>query len=187
MWSVRKQKIEESTLTMHRGRVCVLNPCTITALRRLTGSMMHLGGEVVMEDSPFELRSHLNFMLRAHGRVLVTGLGLGCVVRGLLASPAVEFVICVEKSRSVLELVEPFMPKDRVEIINADALVWTQQDDRVFDCAWHDIWADRDNGDPHLSRFHVELLANCREKVAFQGAWDLPRWVKKRFAGLRLL
>jgi hypothetical protein len=48
--------------------------------------------EVVMEDSPRELRRHLPIWMHAHGRVLVTGLGLGCVVRGLLASPHVEYI-----------------------------------------------------------------------------------------------
>jgi hypothetical protein len=36
-----------------------------------------------MNDFPQELKKHLDFVLRARGRVLVTGLGLGCVVRGL--------------------------------------------------------------------------------------------------------
>lgn len=194
LWSIGKKEIEESTYTFHRGKVYVLNPCTITTLRRITGSTMHLSGEVVMDDSPFEIRSHLNFMMKARGNVLVSGLGLGCVVRGLLANPAVKHVTCIEISQNVLELVKPFMPKDRLTIIHDDALKLTKPEKSPlwltrFDCAWHDIWADRDNGDPHLSVLHGRLMANCRDRVQFQGAWDMPRWFKKRAneKGLRIL
>src|SRR5436309_2613334 len=51
-----------------------------TILSRVSYRTLHLEGEsdVVMEDSRVELCKHLPIWLHARGRVLVTGLGLGC-------------------------------------------------------------------------------------------------------------
>jgi spermidine synthase len=51
-----------------------------------------------MEDTLSELRRHTPIFMRAKGRLLVTGLGLG-VVRGLLAKPEVEHIDVVEIDR----------------------------------------------------------------------------------------
>lgn len=135
-----------------------------------------------MEDTPFELKKHLSFMLQAHGRVLVTGLGLGCVVRGLLANPNVDHVTCIERSSDVLKLVEPYMPQDRLTIIQADALEWTKTNKERFDFAWHDIWTDRDQGEPHLDLWHTHLIFNCLDKVGRQGAWNYNRTARRLIA-----
>jgi spermidine synthase len=136
-----------------------------------------------MEDTPFELRKHLQFMLQARGRVLITGLGLGCVIRGCLANPAVEHVTCIENSPDVLKLVAPYMPTERLSIIEADALEWTALNREPFDCAWHDLWTDRDNGEPHLDLWHTRLIYNCRQQIKRQGAWAYSRlgkyWLRK--------
>jgi len=133
-----------------------------------------------MDDSDRELRTHLDFMLRAKGRVLITGLGLGCVVRGCLANPAVEQVTCIERDQSVLKLVAPYMPKTpRLEIIKADALKWCEATEEKFDCAWHDLWSDPDKEEPHLQVNHSHLLAMLADKVGYQGAWAFPREQKR--------
>jgi len=132
-----------------------------------------------MEDTPHELGTHLNFILHAHGNVLITGLGLGCVIRGLLTNAAVKHITCIENSKDVLKLVAPFMPQERLTIIEAEALEWTAQNKTVFDCAWHDLWTDRDAGQPHLDEWHLQLLFNCRRNVGAQGAWAFDRTLKK--------
>jgi len=136
-----------------------------------------------MDDTRPELESHLGFMRQAEGRVLVTGLGLGCVVRGLLAKRSVTAVTVIEKSADVLKLVKPHMPRDEhLEIIHADALTWAGQTDRTFDYAWHDLWTDRTKGEPHLALWHTRLLLDMRDKVTRQGAWDYPRWTRQFLA-----
>lgn len=154
-----------------------------TFLFKMTESTLHLEppGTCVMEDSPGELNKHLQFMLQAQGNVLVTGLGLGCVCRGLLANPAVTSVTCIEKSIDVSKLVWPYMPDDsRLEIIQADALEWTKNNIRRFDYAWHDLFTDRDAGEPHLDRWHTQMIFNCLPYIRYQGAWGYSR-VAKRF------
>lgn len=186
LWHVKRGHVEHDMWTLHNEERKLLPAGVYTHLFRVTDSTMFndIPGEVVMEDTPFELQMHLDFMMRAHGRVLVTGLGLGCVVRGLLANPHVQHVTCIEKSEHVLSLVQPYMPEgERLQIVHDDALQWTAralQNEQPFDCAWHDIWTDRDNGDPMLEKEHAKLIFNCRPHVEWQGAWAFPR-VMRRF------
>ena len=180
-WFIEKRSYKEDTPSNHKGRDVICPKGTYTYLFRITESALkeNRPGEIVMEDTPLELKTHLNFMLHAHGQILITGLGLGCVIRGLLANPNVDRVTCIEKSEDVLDMVQPWMPVDRLEIIHADALSWTKQNKEKFDFAWHDLWTNRENGEPHLASWHTELLFNCKNKVRFQGAWDFPRPIKR--------
>lgn len=148
-----------------------------TALRRASWKTLHLEqGEVVMEDSLKELSTHLPIWLKAKGKVLITGLGLGCVVRGLLASPDVEHITVVEIDPHLLRVVgHEFRSNRRVELIQGDAL-------KVFlpgrfDYAWHDLWTD---GDRHLQVLHADLIKRFHKQVKFQGAWRFPRFAKRR-------
>lgn len=150
-----------------------------TLLCRHTLATLHRElGEVVMEDSAPELRRHLAAWMGARGRVLVTGLGLGCVVRGLLASPAVEHVDVVEIDRHIIRAIGPeFAGNPRVAIHHADALAWEPPPGRRWDLAWHDIWTE---GDRHLQLLHAELLVRYSDRAASQGAWAFPREMKRR-------
>lgn len=177
LWYIVKAAVPSPTVAFRHGKFVRLPADTYTMLYRLTASTLRNAqpGEVVMEDTPFELRTHLGFAMQAYGRVLVSGLGLGCVVRGLLANPNVEHVTVLENSEDVLKLVAPHMPTERLTIIEADALEWTKQTTERFDCAWHDVWTNKDAGEPHLDIWHVRLFHNCKNIVAKQGAWHFDR------------
>lgn len=155
-----------------------------TVLSRVTEATMHLeSGEVVMDDSLMELRRHLPIWLAAHGRVLITGLGLGCVVRGLLASPAVERIDVIELDREILERVGgEFAGNERVRLHHGDALT-CKMPGRRWDFAWHDIWCEGDG----LQLLHAKLIARFRSRCGRQGAWMLPRFVKRTLAHWELL
>jgi len=183
LWFVAKQHIPQEMQANRFGKPVIVPAGTITYLRCVTDSTICTQplGELVMEDTDFELKTHLGFVLRAAGRVLVTGLGLGCVVRGLLANPAVEHVTVIENSPDVLKLVAPYMPTERLTIVEADALQWTFTNREKFDCGWHDLWTNMDAGEPHLDFWHTRLLMQCRRTVKQQGAWALNRVVKRRF------
>lgn len=186
LWSVRKWSINKLRwgTASDGSRGGWIQPGSYTSLIRATLETLHTTqGECVMLDTMNELQTHLNFMLRARGHVLKTGLGLGCVVRGLLVNPAVESVTVIERDADVLKLVAPYMPKDRVEIIHADAMKWCAETDRQFDCAWHDIWSDPDKEERPLPVLHGDLLCAMAKKVrgGVHGAWDMPRFIKKEF------
>lgn len=191
LWFIRKRWVKEPEFANNNGREVVLPPDEYKMLFRVTDSTMHLNvpGDCVMNDTPHEILTHMNFMLRAHGRVLITGLGLGCVVRGCLVNPNVKEIVCIEKEIDVLKLVLPYMPEretDRLKIIHADAHEWVKENKTKFDCAWHDLWSDIDNGEEALDVQHVKLIESCSEFVDYQGAWALNREIKKgvkRFLG----
>lgn len=171
----RPWSIERDPMPMPLDRPDMMFP-TYTLLRRLSWSSLHqvrddgTGGEIVMEDSPHELRKHLPIWLAARGRVLVTGLGLGCVVRGLLASPRVSHVDAVEIDPAIIRVVgAEFAGDPRVTIHEGDALSIEIAGCWVF--GWHDLWTD---GDDHLQRLHARLFFRFRAKCRRQGAWAFP-------------
>lgn len=145
-----------------------------TLLHQLTDATLHQPpGEVVMEDSLHELRRHMPIWLAAHGRVLITGLGLGCVLRGLLASTRVEHVDVVEIDSDIIRIVGlEFVGNPRVTIHHGDALRFQWPEGTRWDCAWHDIWCPGNKG---LELLHIELIHNHRKLAGRQGAWMLPR------------
>lgn len=151
-----------------------------TLLRRFTDATIHLPhGEVVMEDSNRELRKHLPIWMVAKGRVLKTGLGLGCVVRGLLANPAVEHIDVVEIDPHIVHIIgAEFRNNPRVTIHLADALEW-DFGDRRWDYAWHDLHSFTD---VHLQIMHSALFARYMSAVPLerQGAWAFPREVARK-------
>ena len=157
-----------------------------TLLRRWTDATIHLPvptPEVVMEDSRAELARHLPIWLQAEGNVLVTGLGLGCVVRGLLASQRVTHIEVVEIDPVIVGMVGPsFAREPRVEILNADALAvrWTRG--KRWDFGWHDLWSA--DGHSHLQTLHARLIHKYAPHCKRQGAWMLPRFVKRKIPGI---
>lgn len=157
-----------------------------TSLHRYTDKTIYSGGEVVMEDTPRELRRHLPVLRHAYGRVLVTGLGLGCVVRGLLHRPEVDHVDVVEIDPHVAELVWTHLwpvsdlfdldVSSRVTLHIGDALTYRWPLGARWDFAWHDIWSE----DPHTQRLHGDLLLRYALSADRQGAWMFPRAVRRR-------
>ena len=180
-WSVTKFLLEKPLQVTFKEKLRTIPPGHYTQLFCLTEETMHQPpGEIVMHDREDELLTHLDFMLRARGRVLVTGLGLGCVVRGLLVNPQVEHITVLERDPYVMRLVAPHMIQTpRLEIIETCAFTWLHETSQEFDCAWHDVWNDEHRGDPHLHVMHSDLLQASFSRVKFQGAWQFPRYLRR--------
>lgn len=181
-WTIRRTKIGP----LERGvpaivRITGPDRESFVTLERWTDATIHQGrGEIVMDDGDRELRRHLPIWMAARGHVLKTGLGLGCVVRGLLAKPDVERITVVEIDPDIMRLVAPwFAVEPRVEIIHADALTWEPPTGVRFDYAWHDIWCEGNKG---LQRLHMQLVARLRDRCGPQGAWAFPREFKRLVA-----
>lgn len=141
-------------------------PGTYTRLRLKAGFQ-----DVVMSDTPAELRDHWAPMHYATGRVLVNGLGLGCVVKGLLTKPDVTHVDVVEIDHELVVKMSELAPwcKDpRVTMHIGDALkMWWPVGTR-WNYAWHDIWT-------HISTDNLPTYARLNRmyggRVDQQGAW----------------
>ncbi len=92
----------------------------------------------VMSDVDSELVEHLRLIDVAHGRVLITGLGLGLLPVALLATGRVTHIDIVEIERDVIDLVWPHIEDERMSIHHADAYKWDAQG-QEWDYAWHDL------------------------------------------------
>lgn len=124
------------------------------------------GRVVVMSDTPMEERTNGWIMRRARGRVLINGLGIGMVLREVLAKPDVVSVTVIEKAPEVIELVGPTFADDpRLTIIQADALEYQPPRGEKFDIVWHDIWdfICSDNL-PEMHRLHRKYGRRTKEQ-----------------------
>jgi hypothetical protein len=176
LWKIERFELEG--LPAGGARFLGLAPyVSYTVLFRTTIATLHQDrGEIVMEDSPRELRRHLPILLNARGRVLVTGLGLGCVLRGLLAKPDVDHVDVIEIDPVIIELVGPEFERDpRVTLHAGDALTYDWPRSACWDFAWHDVWCE----DGSLNLLHANLLARYRDHAPRQGAWQFDRKIKR--------
>lgn len=101
------------------------------------------GWDVVMSNTPMEIRTCQDFLERATGRVLINGLGLGMVLHAILQKEDVTHVTVIEKEQDVINLVAASFANDpRVEIIHADAMMYCPPAGVTYNACWHDIWPD---------------------------------------------
>jgi hypothetical protein len=120
---------------------------------------------IVMSDTPDEIRDHLGFIQRAHGRLLIAGLGLGVVLKAVLQKPTVESVTVVEQSQDVINLVWPSAIERRATLVHDDIFTWKPPKGARYDFAWFDIW-DGICGDnlPEMTKLHRRFgrrVRNC--------------------------
>jgi hypothetical protein len=138
---------------------------------------LYVDGQVMMSDTPSELRGNFGPVSVASGICLVSGLGLGCVVEGMLKKRdsqgrlAVDKVIVLEKSKDVIKLVGLYLLdryRDRLEIRNVDALEYKPPREERYDVVWHDIWL-------YLCEDNLEEMTKLHRrygrKADWQGSW----------------
>lgn len=127
------------------------------------------GSDVVMSNTPMEIRTCQNFIERASGRVLINGLGLGMVLHAILQKSDVIHVTVIEKEQDVINLVAGSFANDpRVEIIHADAFEYCPPAGVTYNACWHDIWADF--GTANLDQMD-KLEGKYRDICEWQGSW----------------
>lgn len=129
---------------------------------------LHIGGQLVMSDTPMEWRTNLPIIYAARDHVLINGLGIGMVPTAILRKPQVEKVTIVEKSADVIALVGPSLNDPRVSIIHADALDYQPPKGVRYGAVWHDIWPSI-SGDnyPDMKRLHRKYA----RLADWQGSW----------------
>ncbi|AFU88200.1 methyltransferase [Caulobacter phage CcrColossus] len=132
-----------------------------------------------MSDTPAEYRDAMWFIGAAKGDILISGLGLGMVVKALLKKPEITSITVLELSEDVIKLVAPSYPDPRVRIIHADCRTWKA--DRKFDYAWHDIWAEVSLDDlPEMQllrrRYAKAMKASQRQHVWGEDLIKRSRW-----------
>jgi hypothetical protein len=153
-------------------------------------------GILWMSDTPAELADHLPVARRIADpsckRVLINGLGLGCIAKLACSFDHVESIQVVEMDQRVIKLVGRWMQAeygDRLQIISGDAydMKWPPTEE-PWDVVWHDIWPfiAEDNLEG-MHRLHRMYRSHC----TWQGSWavelcmmmqDVDRSLFKRIA-----
>jgi spermidine synthase len=99
--------------------------------------------ECMMSDLRYERATCAEVVERAHGDVLVAGLGLGMILHPILRKPDVRSVTVVEKYPDVVRLISPTLPTtDGLTIVVADIFEWSPPLGVHYDVIWFDIWPD---------------------------------------------
>lgn len=146
--------------------------------------------ETVMSDTPDEMNDHEDVILNATGRVLIHGLGLGCVLNCLLYKPDVTHIDVVEINLDVLELIMPFYKAHRKVTFHHDSCVekkWPKG--TRWNYVWHDIWStissanlrNSDEYDPEHGISYEKLHRMFGHRCDRQGAWGFQdsKWMRK--------
>jgi spermidine synthase len=145
-----------------------------------TYTRLIVDGVLMMSDTQAEIRDHLPFLWRARGRVLVTGLGLGVVTKGLLDKAEVQHVTVIERNANVIALVAPHYACDRLTVICADALTWRAPQGARYDCIWHDIWPSMDEDRvPEITRL-CRRYGHWLAPGGVQSAWGKRHVMRER-------
>jgi hypothetical protein len=137
----------------------------------------------MMSDTPAEIYDHYEPIYQAKelgGRILINGLGLGCIIKALLSFPNVTRIDVVELEKDIINLVSPYYNDPRVYIYHDDAytIKWDKSD--KWSVAWHDIWATicSDN-----LKDMTKLHRKYGHKVEWQGSWAKELCLRQRGTG----
>lgn len=130
--------------------------------------LCHDNRGVIMSDTDAELDDLREFRIRAKGRVLIHGLGLGCALQMALTKKEVKSVDVVELDKDVLALVSPHFADKRVTFHHGDCFTFDWPKRKVWDVVWHDVW-DEICGDnvPAIRKIERRFADRCN----WQGTW----------------
>lgn len=134
--------------------------------------------QVMMSDFYYERATCVEIVKRAHGDVLIAGLGVGMILHPILNKREVRSVTVIEKYQDVIDLIKPTLPRDpRLNIIHADIFEWRPPRGTRFDVIWFDIWPDIEASRlPEMSRLHRRFRGYLNRENA--NCW-IESWHRK--------
>jgi hypothetical protein len=206
-WSIRTFVVPQDDPSqrhemLHMGRY-VPPGVEFTALLRKDRLGPDGRASLVMSDTPDELTDHAAIIKRVESarapiRVLVNGLGLGCVLKGLLSFKQVAHLDVVEIDWDLISIVGPYYLGRRIgrrpfrgrvrsmdrrlSIHHSDAFKKKWTPDTRWHLVWHDVWDSVDPGNLSdearaVPGTYDALLSKYAARCEWQGAWgeDLLR------------
>ena len=142
-----------------------------------TYTSLFIDNQLYMSDTPMERESNKTILHKAHGHVLIGGLGLGMVPLALQEKPEVRRITIVEKSPDVLKLVCDQLTghfSNKVQVVQDDVFTFSSYGWK-FNTIYMDIWPDY--GD-HLKSQMNELrekytpMLDTNDPDAWFGCWQ---------------
>lgn len=133
-------------------------------------------GEVVMSDTAMEKRTNRDFVVKAHGNVLIGGLGIGLILLAIQDKEDIEQITVVEKNKEVIELVGNQLPlNSKVNIVNDD--VFEYKPLFKYNTIYMDIWnyinenIYNDQMKPLISRYRRYLVPKSEDENRYIDCW----------------
>lgn len=106
--------------------------------------LMHRG-ELLMSDTDMEKKTNQEFVINAHGDVLIGGLGIALILMAIQDKEDVRTITVLEKSKEIIQMVEEQLElNEKVKIIEADVFEWRPSGQDLFNTIYMDIW-------PHIN------------------------------------
>lgn len=162
--------------TINHERYALVTPGKTCQLR--------IGGAIMMSDTDMEWRTNQPFLRRAHGRVLIGGLGIGFIILPLLNNPGVESVIVIENSQDVIDLVAHHIEHPKLTVMLGDVYEFKKHFGKLvrFDCIYFDIWPSL--CDDNLGEMR-KLEAKYRPLLHKNGSHWIGSWSKEELKYMR--
>lgn len=167
-------KFEQMRAAMHPGatyEVFDLEPGTYVKLIDTKHNTL------LMSDTPMELRTNREFIEKAHGNVLVAGLGLGIVLLAIQDKPEVKRIVVVEKYQELVDFVLSQIPYNYKVLVYAGENIFhfTPEPVAKYDTIYFDIWNElsADNY-PETKTLHSRFRKYLNRKEnpdAWMGSW----------------
>ena len=130
--------------------------------------------QCVMSDTQMEQYTNRDFVLAAHGRVLIGGLGIGMVLLAIQDKPEVSEILVVEKYQEVIDLVKDQLPlNEKVTIVAGD--IFDYVPDGKFNTIYLDIWNSAN--DRQIYEREQKPLRMRYRKYLVSKAEDACRWI----------
>lgn len=170
-WSVKRFEISQTDAI-----ICSLKALA-SPLRRgqiapgIYTKLVHANRGIVMSDTPDEMMDHVEFVKHATGHVMIAGLGLGMVLKAVLAKPDVTRVTIVELDPNVIDLVSPHYRDLRLTIVQGSIFDFKPPKGTRYDAVWFDIW-DTICGD------NVPEMTRLKRRFSRYANW-LGCWVER--------
>ena len=128
---------------------CLLEMLPSLARRITSGNSSDEGGwETWMSLTPHEIESQELGFKYASGKMVIMGLGMGWIAANAALNPLVTNVTVIERDPDVIGLLFesgafesiPSSAKQKISIVEADALEWHPDPDQAIDFLYADIW-----------------------------------------------
>ena len=125
---------------------------------------LSLNNEIWMLITPHEINTMKKAINKANGNVITFGLGLGYFAYMCSIKDNVDSVTIIEKDNKIIELFNKFIlpqfnNKDKIKIINEDAIKYLNNNNFNYDYAFIDLWHDNVDGlKLYIDTYKLSLL-----------------------------
>lgn len=146
---------------------------------------LYVDDELMMSDTRMECLSNRDFIINAHGDVMIAGLGIGLVLYNLeskVKSGQITSITVYEKHQDVIDLIGHRFPNLPLKIICKDILTYKPPKGEKYDTIYFDIWPtiDYEKNLPEIKMLHNRWKFHKKNKESWMNSWMKEFMQQKR-------